>query len=374
MKPPTRIACFTLILLLPLLSCHLSSDEDRLHAFIATHVEQIEPLLKSENLAAWNANATGEKKYYDELATLDFQLRTIWSNSTDFAFLKELKEKQSVRDPMLQRQLIILFNSFAPNQADTALLRAMTDKQSTVAMAFNTARGVLGGVAMSDNELMRILSSERDQDRRRAAWEALKQVGNKVAPMVIDLVKVRNQIARALGYENYYVMMLDMDEQDPVEVLKIFDELAELTEAPFLAMKRALDVQRANVFAISPARLRPWHYEDPFFQEAPPSEESIWIASSKGKVLNWWVGNSTTAWIFRWRTFSVAAILPLVPESTSSHIPRTLIGSAMSASCAACQTTSTGSARFCTSSDMVCISGISTDLSRFFFAVQRIRS
>lgn len=269
MRSLTGVACSTLLLLLPLFGCRTASDEERLQAFITAHLEQIEPLMKSQNLADWNANATGEKKYYDELATLEFRIRTIRSNPADFSFLKTLKEKGSIKDPLLQRQLIVLFNNFARNQVDTTLLRSVTDKQTAVAMAFNTTRGTLAGVPMSDNELRNILSGERDQAKRRAAWEALKQVGNKVAPMVIDLAKLRNQIARTLGYENYYLMMLTTDEQDPGEVLKVFDELAQQTEAPFLSMKRTLDAERARLFGIAPQSLRPWHYEDPFFQEAP---------------------------------------------------------------------------------------------------------
>jgi len=269
MRSLPQVTCCTLLLVLPLFGCQRASDDERLRAFITTHLEQIEPLMKSQNLTDWNANATGEKKYYDELAALEFRIRTIRSNPSDFVLLKSLKEKGSIKDSLLQRQLIILFNSYARNQVDTSLLRVVTDKQSAISMAFNTTRGTLAGVPMSDNDLRKVLTGERNQAKRRAAWEALKQVGQKVAPMLIELAKLRNQIARTLGYDNYYVMMLATDEQDPGEVLKIFDELAQQTEVPFLSMKRSLDAERTKLFGISPRALRPWHYEDPFFQEAP---------------------------------------------------------------------------------------------------------
>jgi peptidyl-dipeptidase A len=269
MRPLVPVVCCILAMLLPLFGCQRASDEEKLRAFITTRLEQLEPLMKSGAMAGWNSNATGEEKYYDEMAATGLRISTILSNPSDFAFLKALKEKGLVKDPLLQRQLIILFNSFARNQVDTAMLRVLTDKESAVAMAFNTNRGALDGVAKSDNELCQILSVERNQERRRAAWEALKEVGKKVAPMLIDLAKLRNQAARKVGFENYYVMMLSTDEQDPGEVLKVFDELATLTEAPFISTKRSLDAQRAKFFGIAPACLRPWHYEDPFFQEAP---------------------------------------------------------------------------------------------------------
>ncbi len=269
MRSLPRVACCILLSILPLFGCQRANDDERLRAFITKHLEQMEPLMKSQNIADWNANATGEKKYYDELAALEFRIRTIRSHPSDFALLKSLKEKGSVKDSLLRRQLIILYNNFARNQVDTTLLRVVTDKQSAISMAFNTTRGTLAGVPMSDNDLRKVLTGERNQLKRRAAWEALKQVGQKVAPMLIELAKLRNQIARQLGYENYYVMMLATDEQDPDEVLKVFDELAQQTEAPFLLMKRSIDAERARLFDISPRALQPWHYEDPFFQEAP---------------------------------------------------------------------------------------------------------
>ncbi len=279
MKLLPQIASCTLVLLLPLLGCQRASDEEKLRAFITTHLEQTEPLMKSGLLAEWNSNATGEKKYYDEMAAAELRIRTILSNPSDFAFLKALKEKGSVKDPLLQRQLIILFNNLARNQVDTAMLRALTDKQSAVAMAFNTNRGTLAGVVKSDNELQQILSVERNQDRRRAAWEALKQVGKKVAPMLIDLAKLRNQIARQLGFENYYMMMLATDEQDPGEVLKVFDELATLTEAPFLSVKQSLDGELAKLFGIAPARLAPGTTKISSFRKPQRARGSIWIYS-----------------------------------------------------------------------------------------------
>jgi peptidyl-dipeptidase A len=283
MKLLQQIAYWMLVLLLPLFGCGRTSDEEKLRAFVAANVEKVEPLMKSAALAGWNATATGEKKYYDEAAALEFRLRQIASNPSDYALLKEIKERGSVQDSLLKRQLILLYNSFTVNQVDTALLRVVTDKQSAISMAFNTARGMFEGTRKSDNELSQILKSDRNQQRRRAAWEAMKEVGKTVAPMVIELVKLRNEIARKLGYENYYVMMLATDEQDPAEVLKIFDELARQTEAPFLSMKNSLDAERAKLFGISPAQLRSWHYEDPFFQEAPAVRGADLDALVKGK-------------------------------------------------------------------------------------------
>jgi peptidyl-dipeptidase A len=245
------------------------SDEARLRDFIEGHLKKVEPLMKAQNLAEWNANATGEKKYYDESAAVDFEIRKFRSNKDDFMFLKGLKEKGTIRDSLLQRELILLYNNYVKNQLDTTLLRSITEKQAAIALAFNTFRGTIDGKQVNDNEIRRMLGKERDQTNRKKAWEASKQVAKGVAPMLVDLVRLRNKAARQMGFENFYVMMLAADEQDAAEVGKVFDELKTLTDEPYSQMKDALDAHLAKKFGINPAQLRPWHYEDPFFQEAP---------------------------------------------------------------------------------------------------------
>ena len=50
-------------------------------------------------------------------------------------------------------------------------------------------------------------------------------------------------------------------------------------------MKRELDERLATQFGITAEEIRPWHYVDPFFQEAPPSEVTNLDHFYKGKDL-----------------------------------------------------------------------------------------
>jgi len=260
------------LLVLLMTSCKpAQTDEGRLRDFIASHVKQIEPKITANNIAEWNANASGEKRYYDESAALDLEIKRIRSNKTEFAFLKQLKEGNTIHDSLLQRQLTLLYNNYLKNQIDTTLLRAIVEKQSAIASRFNTFRGKIDGKEVADNDISSVLKDEKNPEKRKKAWEASKQVGKEVAPMVIELVKLRNQAAKQLGFENYYVMALATDEQDANDIIGVFDNLEQLTHEPFAQMKHDLDARLAKKFGVQPGQLRPWHYEDPFFQEAPQS-------------------------------------------------------------------------------------------------------
>ena len=64
-------------------------------------------------------------------------------------------------------------------------------------------------------------------------------------------------------------MSLITNEQTVNEVVTIFDELKTLTDEPFKKLKAEIDAKLAKKYGIKPEQMRPWHYQDRFFQEAP---------------------------------------------------------------------------------------------------------
>jgi len=118
------------------------------------------------------------------------------------------------------------------------------------------------------------LRTSDDSSERRAAWEAAKQVGAEVADQVRELVAVRNEGARTLGYRDHFELALATGELDEARLFATLDEVDRATAAPFAEWKAALDVRSAERFGVSVNELRPWHYDDPFFQD-PPARGAI---------------------------------------------------------------------------------------------------
>ena len=100
-------------------------------------------------------------------------------------------------------------------------------------------------------------------------WEASKQVGRAVEADSRQLVLLRNEAAKKLGFKDYHAMQLTLNEQSQDEVIKLFDELDDLTREPFATAKREIDTSLSLNYGIEVDELRPWHYHDPFFQESP---------------------------------------------------------------------------------------------------------
>ena len=84
-----------------------------------------------------------------------------------------------------------------------------------------------------------------------------------------ELVRLRNQVARGLGFPSYHALQLHLNEQSQSAVIALFDELDALTREPFLRAKAEIDTRLAKSYGIAPGELRPWHVHDPFFQETP---------------------------------------------------------------------------------------------------------
>ena len=252
-----------------LIGCGPNAEEKRLKDFIANHVEKIETLQKEANLAYWNAALTGDEQDYKKYSDLELEIRKIYSDPADFGLLKAWKESGQINNPLLARQVDMLYNSYLENQIDPDLLGQIVSLGAQVEQKFSTFRATLDGKKVTVNEIDDILKTETDSRKRREAWMVSKQVGDVVAADLIALVKLRNQAAQKMGFDNYHTLSLTAAEQSVEEFDKIFDELYRLTAEPYANMKEELDDVLADNYGVGVEGLMPWHYHDPFFQEAP---------------------------------------------------------------------------------------------------------
>jgi len=262
---------FTALLMLCVLfaGCAQNAKERELQQFIDAHVEKIKPMEKAASLASWDAALSGKEEDYQRQSKLILEIRQVYSNTDEFAFLKQLKESGEVSDPVMSRQLEVLYNGYLRNQIEPELLKQIVQLGTEIEKNFSTFRGTIDGEKVTDNQIKEILKTETNSDKRKKAWLASKQAGAVVAEDLIRLVKLRNQAAQKLGFENFHTLRLTTGEQDVKELDMIFAELHELTNEPFAQLKAELDEILADKYGVKVSELMPWHYHDPFFQETP---------------------------------------------------------------------------------------------------------
>ncbi|MHC4880672.1 MAG: M2 family metallopeptidase [Planctomycetota bacterium] len=257
---------FALILLtLPTASLPAADPPDK---FVADYVAELKPLELANNIGWWNASTTGKDEDFQQKQESQDRLDAFLANPARFQQLKLLRER-GVKDSLLARQVEVLYLQCLEKQVDPLLLREMNALSNSIEKTFNTYRPQVGDEELTTNAVRQVLLKSDSSMRRQAVWEASKGVGAAVENDLLKLVRLRNQAARELGFKDYHVLKMFLSEQDQAEILKLFDELDELTREPFRQAKAEIDERLAKHCGVTVDELRPWHYHDPFFQDSP---------------------------------------------------------------------------------------------------------
>ncbi|MCO5171670.1 MAG: M3 family metallopeptidase [Planctomycetes bacterium] len=133
--------------------------------------------------------------------------------------------------------------TFEAHAIDSAEARALAERIVEAEGALARARGEMplgyvdperGLVRASSVKLAVMLKTEQDARLRRAAWEGLRSIEPWVLERgFLDVVRLRNQLGRALGAEDYYDWKVQRAEgMTKAEVFALLDELEAATRAP----------------------------------------------------------------------------------------------------------------------------------------------
>lgn len=224
-------------------------------------------------LAEWEAYVSGTDERLQRQADTNRAYLEYLSDPEAYRQLKRL-DQSAPTDPLASRQMRVLLNQAERYQMEAEAIAQITELKRQLNQAFLTFRAELDGRQVPDNQIKHILRTERDSELRRQAWEASKQIGEQVAERIRQLVAIRNRAAQRLGYSNYRSMSLALDEIDERELKQVIDGLYQATQPAYQAAKAELDGRLSERFGIQVEQLRPWHYSDPFFQEAPQLGQS----------------------------------------------------------------------------------------------------
>jgi peptidyl-dipeptidase A len=244
----------------------------RVTSLVGAAEERLRPLTVARNVAWWDSNVDAN----DENAKRRAEAELAYSDAlADRTLFEQIDRARSVgggdeRDGYEPRSLDLLHAMMIPHQISDSLRTRIVELESSVEARFSRHRGRLRGREVDDNQIKKILRESDDPAERREAWEASKTVGAEVADDVRELARLRNEAARSLGYRDWFALSLAVDELDEDKLWKTLAEADHATAEPFARWKSALDTRLAERFRCEVSELRPWHYADPFFQEAPP--------------------------------------------------------------------------------------------------------
>jgi peptidyl-dipeptidase A len=269
---PVLIASLLFIAAVPTRAFASPQATEQAKKFIAGHELRIRPLEISSTLAWWNANISGKDEDFKKKEEAQNRIDEALANKEKFAELKaikQLKDKGEVEDKVVARAIDVLYLMYLEKQVDPDLLKKISAKANAVEQKFNVFRAKVDGKELTDSQVRDVLKKSGDSKRRQEAWEASKVVGAEVEKDLKELVVLRNQMAKELGFPNFHALQLQLSEQDGQELITLFNELDKLTKEPFQTAKAEIDERLAKDVGKKPADLMPWDYHDPFFQESP---------------------------------------------------------------------------------------------------------
>lgn len=259
--------------------------EKKLQEFIDGFVPKVKPLGIKLNEAYFQASIESNEANWAKVAEYEKEYNKMYFDKEAFKTLKEIKESGAVKDPLLQRQLLVLYNEFLFKSADSNKINKLTEMTSQIEQKYSKFRAKVGNKTYSDNDVEETLKSSTKLDELKNVWMAHKEIGPLVEKDIIAIVKLRNEVAKELGFNNYHEMSLTLSDQKPEDVSKLFDELDVLTRDAFKKLKGEMDTYLAARLKIKPEELMPWHYQNRYFQEAPQIFEVDFDKYYKGKDL-----------------------------------------------------------------------------------------
>lgn len=240
-------------------------------AVIDEYVSKYKPVDLELRQAWFTYNTTGDKKASQREAELLMALRKLNSDPERFARLTTLhQQRRKIADPVLRREVEALYLGHLPNQVAEAKLKQLTDLEKRLGETFNDYRAEVDGKKLSPVEVSHLLSDSTDSAKLEKVWKAQHAVGPLLEKDYRALVKLRNEIARGLGYENALALSAEVAEIDLKMLDRFYKEVLAITDKPFKRLKEEyIDPRLAKRYGASPEKLEPWHYQNAFFQEAP---------------------------------------------------------------------------------------------------------
>lgn len=197
--------------------------------FLDTYTEKFVELAYAANLAEWDANThivEGDDTLVERQKAADAALAAYTGSREVIERAREILAHRDALEPLQVRQLekILYRAANNPQTVPELVERRIAAEAAQVQKLFGFDFKV-DGKSVSANDIDRILTSSKDLDERKKAWEASKEVGKGLKDGLAELVELRNGTVQALGYGDdfeYQVSDYGMTVEELTELMESF--------------------------------------------------------------------------------------------------------------------------------------------------------
>ena len=183
--------------------------QDRADKFLELVNASYQALYRVEAEAQWLA-ATDVSPAHDAASETAGKARAAFTGNPAIireaqSLLKDRKDLNEITTRELER---VLLNAAEGPMTNPELVASRIEAETQQASTLNGFVFKLRGQSISVNEIDNQLSTNRNLAERQAVWEASKESGPALKPGLIKLQKLRNGVAKELGYSDYFSLQV----------------------------------------------------------------------------------------------------------------------------------------------------------------------
>ncbi len=268
------ILSFLLVFMLATSCNDVKQSEKILVHFIDRHVEQIKPIDKKLNQSIWMTytgqnsfselleesqktdslykNIASPPEYYQKL------LNNVYDNASDFEMLKKLRNSELIQDPLLNKQLDILFKHFMNVNSESD---DVEHKQTVLLDKFYELK-------KNEGALLDSLKQSKKSNVRSKWVQHFSVIADDYKSLVIAL----NKYSEQFGYENYFQMALDFAGLEASEIETFVAEIERKTRGDYEYLLHLAKEEISALYNISGDEITSDYYRSVLGRIAIPDE------------------------------------------------------------------------------------------------------
>ena len=269
MKAMTKVLTVIMVSCILLSPGVLVADETDFLAIYEPFIERYQPLAAEVERASWEARKVGSDEAFEKKKNARLALVKLYADAELYAAVSSLREDGTIQDPFIVRLARTMYDTFLPVQTDREAVEKSIELETFFEKILRNHRITVDGRPMTTGEVRRFLRSTSDSQQAEKVWKAYMKLGKSLEPKVRELVRFRNRIAEKLEQPHYFRLQLDLNRFNSTTFYRFFNFLNSDMRDPYAEVKKEIDIALATKFGIEVSELRPWHYGDLFFRDAP---------------------------------------------------------------------------------------------------------
>ena len=226
------------------------------------------PVAVTANLADWTSLTDVTPEHTGQRTGADKALAALAGSKLIIERTKALLKNRKQLDEATARQLDKLLLGAAESPGTIPdVVRARVEAeahQSSIMDGYSfcamPTKGAPAPRPTTANEIDDILRKSRDLPERLRVWTASKEIGRPLKPGLVELVKLRNQVAREMGYHSYFALQVADYGMTVDEMMKLLDDALETTKPLYDELHCFARYELAARFKRPPPHLIPAHW------------------------------------------------------------------------------------------------------------------